>query len=361
MARTYKNLWPYITSFDALVRAWWRTASGRRYQRNVVEFQAELEPNLIAIQESLIHKTYQTGPYRRFHIYEPKRREISSLPLKDRIVQHALVETIEPIFERGFIDHSFACRPGKGAHKGANKVQEHLRAVQRRHGAVYALKGDVSKYFPSVCHDPLLRILRRRIACPDTLWLLEGIIRGGGEGGEILPRGIPIGNLASQLLANIYLNELDQYVKHAMRERCYVRYMDDFALIHHDKAHLHDCRREIEDFLWASLGLRTNAKTQVFPVATGGRSLDFLGYRIWPSHRALRKDSINRMKKKMKRMSRQYRAGVIGWPEIDPVITSWIGHARHADTYNLRTKVLGGVTFVAPPSRNPEGDRNGGP
>ncbi len=134
-----------------------------------------------------------------------------------------------------------------------------------------------------------------------------------------------------------------------LRERRYVRYMDDFAVIHHDKAHLHEVRRACEDFLWAELGLRTNAKTQVFPIGEPGRALDFLGYRIWPTHRALRKDCIHRMKRKMRRMASQYHRGEITWDDIDPVIMSWIGHARHADTYNLRTKVLGGVAFVPPP------------
>lgn len=350
MSKTFRNLWPDIISFKTLFRAWERTAKGRRRQRDVAAFQADLEPNLITIQENLIHKTYRTGPYHRFHIYEPKRREIASLPLKDRVVQHALVSVIEPIFEARFIDQSFACRPDKGAHKGADTVQGYLRRATREHGQAFALKADISKYFPSVCHDPLIRILSRRIACPDTLWLLKEVIGSSADEGALTPRGIPIGNLTSQLFANVYLNELDHFVKHTLREPLYVRYMDDFAVIHHDKTHLHEIRKDIEDFLWAELGLRTNSKTQIFPVKqSGGRALDFLGYRIWPTHRALRKDSINRMRRKMKRMASQYHRGLITWDDIDPVIMSWIGHARHADTYNLRRKVLGGVAFVPPP------------
>jgi RNA-directed DNA polymerase len=349
MATTYTNLWPRILDWETLVEAWRRTAKGRTRQRDVIAFKADLEPNLIAIQESLIHKTYRTGPYHHFFVFEPKKREIASLPLKDRVVQHALVQVIEPIFEARFIDQSFACRTGKGAHQGADTLQRYLREVQREHGQIHALKADISKYFPSICHDVLRRIIRRHVACPDTLWLIDEIIASSAEPGALLPRGIPIGNLASQMFANIYLHELDHFVKHTLREARYVRYMDDFVIVHHDKAHLHETRRAIEDFLHAELGLRTNNKTQVFPVRTGGQAVDFLGYRIWPTHRALRKDSIHRMKRKMRRMARLYHEGRISWDEIDPVIMSWIGHARHADTYNLRSKVLGGVGFVPPP------------
>jgi RNA-directed DNA polymerase len=254
---------------------------------------------------------------------------------------------VDPIFEARYIDQSFACRVGKGAHKGADTLQRYMREVKREHGALYALKADISKYFPSVCHDVLKRLIRRRVTCPDTLWLVDGILDSSADPGALTPRGIPIGNLSSQMFANIYLNELDHFVKHTLREPRYVRYMDDFAVIHHDKAHLHQTRREIEDFLWAEIGLRTNAKTQVFPVGDDGRALDFLGYRIWPTHRKLRKDCINRMKRKMRRMAKLYHLGQMSWDEIDPVIMSWIGHAKHADTYNLRDKVLGGVAFVS--------------
>lgn len=350
MAKTIKHTFEQIVSFENLLAAWRRTSRGRRAQHNVIEFQANLEPNLLELQGALMRKTYRTGPYRRFHIYEPKRREISSLPLKDRVVQHALMAAIEPVFEARMIDQSFACRVGKGAHMGANVAQGYMRRTLRQHGAAFALKADISKYFPSVCHDPLKRLMRRRIACRDTLWLIDDIIDSGGDADALMPRGIPIGNLASQLFANVYLGELDQFVKSDLRERHYARYMDDFVITHHDKAHLHEVRREVEAFLWASLGLRTNSKTQVFPLSgRGARALDFLGYRIRPTHRSLRKDSVNRMKKKMKRMARDYRAGEIGWREIDPVVMSWVAHARHADTFNLRRKVVGGTAFVAPP------------
>jgi len=165
MARTYNNLFEQITDFEALHRAWGRVIRGRRSQTDVLRFERDLEPNLIALQESLLAGTYSTGPYRHFKVFEPKERAISALPLKDRIVQHALIEAIEPIWERRFIHDSYACRPGKGAHAGADRAQAMLRAVQREAGCVYVLKADIAKYFPSVSHDALKRLLRRRCAC----------------------------------------------------------------------------------------------------------------------------------------------------------------------------------------------------
>ncbi len=351
MVRTFTGLWPQIIEWENLLAAWERTAKGRTRQHDVIAFRADLEPKLIEIQESLMRRTYATGPYHRFLVFEPKRREIASLPLKDRVVQHALVQVIEPIFEARMIDQSFACRVGKGVHRGADLVQRYLREVKRDHGRVHVLKADIARYFPSISHDALKRIVRRHVRCADTLWLIDSIIDSAAGPKDLTPRGIPIGNLTSQLFANVYLNELDQFVRHVLLEPRFARYMDDFVIVHHDKAHLHQARREIEDFLWAELGLRTNSKTQVFAVGDGGRALDFLGYRIWPTHRLLRKDSVNRMRRRMRRMQTLYHRGLMTWDEIDAVIMSWIGHARHADTWNLRTKVLGGAAFIPPPLR----------
>lgn len=354
MATTYTNLFPMINNFEALHAAWLRVIAGRRLQSDVLRFEQSLESHLIDIEDALTHRTYRTGPYRSFKVYDPKERDVAALPLRDRVVQHALVAVVEPIWEARYIHDSYACRPGRGTHAGADRAQDFLRRTLRQRGRVYALKADVSKYFASIRHDVLKQLLRRRIGCPDTLWLLDEIIDSTADPAGILPRGIPIGNLTSQMFANLYLHELDIYVKQTLRERLYVRYMDDFAIIGPDKEHLHALRRNIEAWLWAQLGLRLNRKTQVFPVAdeTGNaHALDFLGYRIWPSHRRLRKDSAGRMRRKLKRMARQYREGNIGWEKVQAVTASWVGHARHADTWRLRTSVLRSVSFSPPRSQ----------
>lgn len=342
MAKTYTDIFSSIITFESLYQAWLRVIKGRRMQGDVLAFERNLEENLIEIQNSLIWKSYHTGPYRTFRIFEPKERIVAALPLKDRIVQHALVGAIEPIWESRFIRDTYACRPGKGAHAGADRAQSFMREVKREHGCVYVLKADIAKYFPSIAHKVLKTQLRRRIACADTLWLIDEIVDSADPDGGIFPRGLPIGNLTSQLFANVYLHDLDQFVKHELREPRYLRYMDDFVIVHHDKAHLHAVRKTIEGFLWDTLALRTNGKTQVYPVSIGGgRPLDFLGYRIWPTHRKLRKDSVCRMKRKLRSIQRRKAEGLPVRDNIEAVIASWEGHARHADTFNLRAKLLG--------------------
>jgi retron-type reverse transcriptase len=327
MAKTYKNLYPQVFEFSNLYNAYLLARRGKRYRKEVLVFTRDLEENLIQLQNELIWKSYKTGRYREFYVYEPKKRVVAALPFRDRVVQHALVSVIEPIWERRFIFDSYACRPGKGTHAGVNRAQRFMRAVKRRHGKVYVLKADISKYFSNIDHNILRRLLKKRIVCGDTLQLLGNII-------ESTPgqAGIPIVNLTSQLFANIYLHELDEYVKYTCRVRYYARYMDDFIIVHHDKAYLQNCRYELERFLWSRLRLRTNAKTQVFPVAlVRGRGLDFLGYKIWPSHKKIKKSSIKRMRKRLKKLQRDYAIGKIGLSAIKPRLMSWLGHAKHAD------------------------------
>lgn len=346
MAKTYKDLYPHVYSFDNLHAAYLKARQNKRYHREVLAFSAHLEENLIQLQNELIWKTYRTGRYRFFKVYEPKEREVAALPFRDRVVQHALVATIEPIWERRFIFDSYACRPAKGTHPGADRAQSFLRRVKRNHGRAYVLKADISKYFQSIDHTALRQLIRKRIACRDTLWLIDEILDSTTSPGELSPRGLPIGNLTSQLWANVYLHELDEFVKHQLRERLYLRYMDDFVVVHHDKKHLHQVRETVETFLWDNLRLRTNAKTQIFPVdGVRGRALDFLGYRIWTTHRKLRTDSVKRMKRRLKTLQRQFAEGVIGLDRVRASIASWVGHAEHANSHKIRSLILADARF----------------
>jgi len=339
--KTYRNLYSSIYDFESLYQAYIRARLGKRDRGSVQQFEQNLEGNLIQLQNELIWGEYRTGRYHNFEVYEPKRRLVASLPFRDRVLQHSLVAVIEPIWERRFIEHSYACRPGRGMHKGADAVQKMLRGVKRRHGRVYALKADISKYFPSIDHGILQRLLARRIACEPTLALCYEIMGSTAGSGETRPAGIPIGNLTSQLWANIYLHELDQFAKHVIKASHYVRYMDDFVLIHHDKDWLHHAREVIDTFLMDRLALRTNAKTQVFPVSPrNGRGLDFLGYHIWPTHRRLRKSSIRRMHRTMRKHQRLYARGEITLEQIRQTVVSWSAHASHADTHGLQAKLL---------------------
>lgn len=341
MSHTYKNLYPSIYDFESLYQAYQRARKGKGWRNEILEFKSILEENLIHIQNELIWHTYESGKYRQFKIYEPKERDVAALPFRDRIVHHALVEAIEPIFESRFIHHSYACRTGKGTHAGADAAQRMMRIVKRNHGQVYALKADISKYFASIDHTVLLGLIEKRIVCQETLWLIKSILSTTQN------PGIPLGNLTSQLFANIYLDALDQYVKHTLKAKYYVRYMDDFVIFHHNKLQLHIWLEEIQAFLCSQLKLKTNHKTQIFPVHhKHGRGLDFLGYRIWPTHRKLRKDSIKRFKRRLKRMQAQYKNGEIELHQVRQQITSWLAHAGHANSRTTVERIINKAVFT---------------
>jgi retron-type reverse transcriptase len=337
--KTYKHLYEQIYQFDNLYDAYLKARRGKRQRAEVLRFEANLEGELIQLQNELMWDSYRTGPYRVFKVYEPKERIAASLPFRDRVLQHSLVATIEPIWEKRFYYHSYACRPGKGAHAGADRAQQWLREVKRTHGHVYCLKADVRSYFASVNHGALIKILSRRIRCPRTMDLCRHIVSTWNH-------GIPIGNLTSQLFANIYLNEFDQYIKQ-LRVKRYIRYMDDWVVVHHDKEYLRAIRKLAEEWLRNELGLELNQKTQIFPVSLWrGRALDFLGYRIWPTHRRLRKGSIQRMRRRLLKMQQLYRCGLIGLKEIQQRIMSWIGYTIHANSYHIRQRILWEVGFI---------------
>lgn len=346
MAKTYNNIYPEIYSFENLHAAYLRARRGKRDRLEVQRFELDLEGSLIQLQNELIWGEYKTGEYRRFVVTEPKERIVAALPFRDRVLQHALIGAIEPIWEGRFIHDSYACRPGKGTHLGADRAQELLRKVMREHGRVFVLKADISKFFYSIDHGVMKGLVRRRIRCRRTLALIDDIVDSAAALGDCRPVGLPIGNLTSQLFANVYLHELDEFVKHGLREKHYIRYMDDFLVVHHDKAHLQRIRVLIERFLWDRLRLKTNAKTQVFPVGERfGRAVDFLGYRIWTTHRRLRKSSISRIARTLRRMKKQYAAGKVALEKIRQSITSWVAHASHAETYGLRRRILGSFSF----------------
>jgi RNA-directed DNA polymerase len=347
MAKTYNHLFEQVYDFEALHAAYLRARAGKRDRIEVQRFEQDLEGNLIQLQNELIWGCYQTGDYRSFAIFEPKPRQVAALPFRDRVVQHALVAVLEPIWERRFIADSYACRPGRGTHRGADRAQAMLRQVKREQGRVYVLKADIASYFRSIDHGILKVLVRRRVACRRTLALFDAIVDSASSLHPDTPGiGLPIGNLTSQLAANIYLHELDEFVNHGLRERHYARYMDDFIVVHHDKQHLHRVRERIEAFLAQRLRLRTNAKTQVFPVhGLRGRALDFLGYRIWPTHRKLRRSSVTRITRTLKRLQRLYAEHLVGRERVMQSVNSWLAHARHADARGLVRAVLGQFKF----------------
>lgn len=354
MAR-HTRLYEEIVSFENLEAAYRSAAKLKRYRPDVLKFTRNVEENLIEIQNELIHKTYEIGRYREFYVYEPKKRLIMALPFRDRVVQWAVYRVVEPLLDKQFIFDSFACRTGKGVQKAANRMQYWLRRLWRQHGdQVYYLKLDISKYFYRVDHDVLLSILDRKFDDPELMWLFEKIVRSehtfgiplgdhGFEQERIEGIGMPIGNLSSQLFANLYLNELDQFAKHQLKLKHYIRYMDDIVALHHDKKHLHQARHEIERFLEERLRLILNNKTAIRPARTG---VEFCGFRIWATHRKIRKGTVRKIKGGLKYLQQAYTRGDKSVDEVNSTIQSYIGYMKHANTYNLRKRMFDRATFT---------------
>lgn len=349
--KRFGNLYERLTSFENLFEASRKARRGKRLKSSVIRFENDLEEELLLLHSELREKSYTPGSYREFTIYERKKRKISAAPYRDRVVHHALCNIIEPIFETTFIFDSYACRKDKGTHRAVERFSAFCRKNR------YVLKLDIKKYFPSIDHRILSEKIERKIKCPDTLWLVRTIIDASNPQDPVIEyfpgdslfepllrrKGIPIGNLTSQFFANIYLNDLDHYVKERLRCRYYIRYVDDLCVLDDSKSRLWEVREGIERFLEGERLKLHPRKVVVAPVSIG---IDFLGYRIFPTHRLLRKDNAIHFRRKMKTMAKLYREGRLTWGKINASVQSWIGHAKHADTWGLRNSILGGIVFT---------------
>lgn len=322
MGKKYRNLLPLITA-DANMRAAYRqTARGKRYTYGYLEFKEYAEANIAMLQGEIAAGTYRPGEFHCFMVRDPKPREIMALPFRDRLAQHALVNVIEPIFERTFLPQSFACRRGLGTHAGAIEAQAIMRRLGRDGRPVYCLKMDFAGYFRNIDRARLNVLTRRKISCRATLDLIERITPPDGV-------GLPIGSLTSQLWANVYGTEFDRFLI-TKGWRDFVRYMDDTVVFGHSAEDLRALQREAEAFIADALGLRFS-KWSVSPVTRG---VNFLGYRIWPTHKLLRRQSVVRARRKI----RSYLANGKGLA-LRRFLASWRGHAQWADSRNLVTRL----------------------
>lgn len=339
--KRHNNLYSNICDVDSLEAAWKYVKLGKRYDKEVLRFGYNTLSNLISLHNELTWKTYRIGQYREFIIKDPKERLIQYLPLRDRIVQQSLHQCVEGIFDNGFIDDSYACRKGKGTHRAMRRLQYYLNAARQKWPGeeIYYLHCDIRKYFPHIDHDILYGQICRKIKCPDTLKLMRSIIDSSTS-----DPGLPIGSLFSQLSANIYLNVLDQFVKHDLRERFYLRYMDNFIIVHHDKKHLLRLKEEIRCLLENRLRLELNPKGTMINKA--GNGIEFVGYRVYADHVKIKKASIKRMKKRLRVMQAMYRKRTASIWDITQRIRSWLGHCCHANAGAIVQQILGSAVFT---------------
>ena len=346
LARRHRDLFDRIANFPALDAAAQKAALGKRKKPGAASFLADREKELLRLERTLREGTYKPGKYVKIELFDPKHRIVSAAPFRDRVVHHAVCEVVAPIFERGFITHTFANRVGKGAHRAVDTYERY----RDRHRHV--LRCDVFRYFPAIDHAILKHDLRRRLACEPTLALLDKIIYASNRqepvdlifpGDDLLSplerrRGLPIGNLTSQFFANLYLDPLDHFCTEVLGAP-YLRYVDDFALFHDDIAVLKDWRARITRFLE---GRRLKLHPKKTWTARTSEPTEFLGYILLPNGlRRLPEANVTRFHNRLRGMRDQLRAGTIDEAKVRTRIQAWEAHASFAHTRKLRNAILG--------------------
>jgi RNA-directed DNA polymerase len=320
MTRRYRNLIGKITAPRTMDAALRLTAAGKRLTAGYLEFKEFGPLNLGQLGREMAGGRYVQGAPHEFYVFDPKKRLISALPFRDRVAQQALCLVIAPIFDAALLPRAFACRPGKGTHAGVVQLQSELRREARDGQQLYFLKTDFRAYFASIERRVLWRLIEAKISCRATLDLIEAMVPRQGV-------GLPIGSLTSQIFANLYAGAtLDRHLQQALGERLWYRYMDDIVVLGRSSEHLTRLKDEIERYAGRELGLKFS-KWQIAPVSRG---VNFLGYRIWATHKLLRKDSVTRARRKIA----AYRAAG-DHERLRKFLAAWLGHARWADSANL--------------------------
>ena len=326
--KTVNNIFDSVIDFDNLYEAYKAASCGKRYRRAQLEFTANLEENLITIQNEIIWGMWKPLPLREFWINDPKKRLISAPAYRDRIVHHALVQVIDPIFDRKFIHDSHACRVGHGTHYAVHRLQWFTRRAQRAWGEYYVYKGDIKSFFPSIHHETLKKIVRRTISDRRILALIDLIIDGYRDGS----RGLPIGALTSQLFANAYLDPLDHFAKEQLGIRFYMRYMDDFVCIVQNKSEARSVAYSLEQYIRDGLLLEINPKSGIHH---GKNGIAFCGFRIWPTHILPRRSTMRRATRRLRKLSNTATAA-----RFRASVMSFIGYFKHFSAHRSMQSIL---------------------
>lgn len=309
-----------VCSAEALFAAWEKFRRSKRARADVLAFERHLEANIFELADELTHGSYRHGPYQPFTVWDPKQRQIHKALVRDRLVHQAVTSAIEPLFEKGFIYDSHSCRKGKGTHAALSRLRRFLYRASRNNTVnVYALKLDINKFFASVDHQILMELLTQKISNPEIVDLLAEIIASYSVSSS---QGLPLGNLTSQLFANVYLHQLDWFVKNHLCERFYLRYCDDFVILSPDRRYLADLVSVIDQFL------ATRLKLTIHPAKVSLRGwhqgIDFVGYVLKPHCTVLRTKTRQRMLDRLNSDN----------------LTSYLGLCSHADSYELQQDLV---------------------
>ncbi len=328
--KQFTHTYEDIISVENLLAAWREFVRGKRGRTDVQAFERNLMANILSLHSDLAYNTYRHGPYEAFRVADPKPRHIHKASVRDRLVHHAVCRLLAPFFDTLFVPDSYSCRLRKGTHKALARFRRFAgRVSQNNTKTVWVLKCDIKKYFASIDHAVLAILLNRYIPDVRVQHLLSGTIDSFSS--IRADKGIPLGNLTSQLFANVYLHELDRYVKHTLQMRYYVRYADDFVLLFPDRKVLVKVLRQMETFLHQTLGLALHQdKVHIRTLASG---VDFLGWVHFPDHRVLRTTTKRRMLGRVACVEDQ----------DDALVQSYLGLVRQGNTYKLQVHVLMGL------------------
>ena len=321
----FRHTYDDIISLPNLLESWKEFARGKRKRKDVQEFERNLMGNIISLHYDLALKTYHHGGYKAFKVNDPKPRDIHKASVRDRVLHRAIYRKLYAFFDRKFIADSYSCRNGKGTHRAMNRFRDFAYKVSKNNTrTAWVLKCDIRKFFASIDHDVLLNILNDSIPDKDIMWLINKVTSSFCS--TKVGVGLPLGNLTSQLLTNIYMNEFDQFVKHKIKAKYYIRYADDFVIFSPDRSLLEDIISLITDFLWDKLKLKLHPdKISINTIASG---VDYLGWVNFPNHRVLRASTKRRMFKNIKEKKGKVKT-----------VQSYLGLLKHGHTHKLRLKI----------------------
>jgi len=334
-----RDLWQELCGYENLFLAFRKARRHKTLKPYVLNFEKSLKENLLSLRTELFLHSYKPEPLKTFIIRDPKTRKISKSEFKDRVVHHALCNIIEPIFEKLFVYDSYANRKGKGTIKALKRFDYFKRKASKNNtGNCFVLKCDIKHYFQTVNHEILLNIIRQKIKDKKIIWLINTILQNHKIGGGRDGIGMPLGNLTSQFFANVYLNELDYFVKHELKAKYYIRYVDDFVILDKDYKNLEKYKEAINKFLTGYLKIELHpSKSKIIKLDKG---LNLLGFRVFYYHKLLRKANKRKFERQFKEKLELYKNKNISREDFAQSLQGWLGYAMWANTYKLRNKVI---------------------
>ena len=345
------DLYAQLCSYENLELAFRKARKGKTLKLYVIEFEKNLDVNLIQLQQELLFHTYRPRPLETFILSDPKTRKISKSAFCDRIVHHAICNIIEPLFDKSFIFDSHANRIGKGTFKAIERFEYFAQKVSRGFTRLcFVFKADIRHYFETVDHTILLSVLQRKIDDKRLLWLIKVILQNYHT--DYQGKGMPLGNLTSQFFANVYLNELDQYVKHTLKAKYYIRYVDDFVIFDNYAENLQRFKKEIQAFCNQALALQLHPdKSKIYNLKNG---VSFLGMRVYPHHRRIKKKNVRRFERKLLQLRDDFEEGKVTGEKAVEHFEGWLAYIANANTFKYRRHLVRQFNQLFPLNSNSE-------